>query len=190
LFALAPLAAATVIALARPAMLRGWAAIRVRFPVLIWAAAAAHFVLVTDPPWAAAFAGPFGGLWPVVVSWALGVTFVAVNLPGAAPRARPGLVALATGSTLNMLTRAVNGGMPFSLAAARWAGADEPTLRTPHPGHRPMSGDTGLAAFADIIPVPGLRKVMSLGDLFMVVGIVWFLVGALAASRTSSAEVR
>jgi Family of unknown function (DUF5317) len=114
---------------------------------------------------------------------------VAVNLPASAPRARPGLAALVTGFTLNVVTRAVNHGMPFSVAAARWAGADEHAIWTPHPGHRPMSGGTGLAALADIIPVPGLRTVMSLGDLLMVIGIVWFLVGTMAASRTEPVEV-
>jgi hypothetical protein len=186
LFALTPLCVAAVVVLARPAARRDWVPVRLRLPGLIWGAAGVHAVLVTDPSWAAGIVQPLGGLWPALAGWALGFAFVVVNLPGAAGRARPGLVALAAGFTLNTVVRAVNLGMPYSVTVARLAGASADRIATPTPGHRPMSAHTVLPYLSDVIPVPGLRTAMSIGDLLMVIGIAWFVAGTAGAHRAGS----
>jgi hypothetical protein len=176
-----PIALAIVLLAFHPGGPRALLRLRFRGVALIWAAAAVQLVRITDPSWAAPFLGFRGGVLPVVSTWALGAVFVAVNLSPHRWRVRVGFGVLALGFTLNTLVIVVNGGMPFSARAARWAGFPERMIAETGIRYQQTSAGTRLAPLGDVLPVPLLQKVVSVGDVLMFVGIFWLLV---ALTRT------
>jgi hypothetical protein len=184
-----PIALALALLAFRPGGLRALSRLRLRGLVLIWAAAAVQFVRVTDQPWATAFLEYRGGALPVALMWVLAVMFVAVNFSPLPWRMRVGFGVLAVGFTLNTLVIVLNGAMPFSAQAARWAGLSEQVIAEAGSRYQQTSAGTSLAALGDVIPVPVLQKVVSVGDLLMFVGISWLLV-ALAWRGTGSEPPR
>ncbi len=111
--------------------------------------------------------------------WGSAAAFIVVNLRSVPATVRPPLVVAGVGFSLNSLLTALNGGMPFSMTAARAAGVSEQQLAERLVGHVPLGQHGAMAAFADVIPVPGLHKVVSIGDLLLMGGIVWlFMSGA------------
>jgi hypothetical protein len=156
----------------------GWRALlglRLRCVWLIWVAAAVQALRHADPSWAAPLLHPLDGLWPVLATWLLAVGFAAVNLWALPARSRPGTLLAAVGFTVNSLAIAVNGGMPFSVPGARVAGFSEAEIATPIVGHPPITTDSALIMFADVIPLPGLHRVISIGDILLLAGLVWLL---------------
>lgn len=162
------IAAVVAVVLVRRRSLRPLLGVRLRWMWLIWLAALVQFVRTRDPQWA-------DGVLPVVASWLLGVAFVVANLRTMPPRARIGTGILAAGFSINTLVIVLNGAMPFSPTAARLAGFSSEAIQAPAYGHAPIAADTTLAALADVIPVPGLAVVVSIGDLLMVAGVTWLL---------------
>jgi hypothetical protein len=184
-----PIAVAVAILAFRPGGLHALSRLRLRGLALIWAAAAVQVVRVTDQSWAAAFLEYRGGALPVVLMWALGVTFVAVNLVSLSRRMRVGFGMFAVGSTLNTLVIVLNGGMPFSGRAARRAGLPEQVIAETGTRYHQTSAETTAASLGDVIPVPLLQKVVSVGDVLLFVGISWLLVaGAWRAHGPSGSE--
>jgi hypothetical protein len=171
----ASVAAVVAVVVIRRRSLRPLLGLRLRSVWLIWLAALLQFVRTRDLHWVGGMLTWRNGVVPVVTMWLLGVAFVVVNLRAVPPRARIGAWVLAAGFSLNTLVMVVNGAMPFATASARWAGFSAEAIGAPAYGHAPIVADTELAAFADVIPVPGLGAVVSIGDLLMVVGIAWLL---------------
>jgi hypothetical protein len=184
-----PIAVAVAILAFRPGGLHALSRLRLRGLALIWAAAAVQVVRVTDQSWAAAFLEYRGGALPVALMWALGATFVAVNLVSLPRRMRVGFGTFAVGFTLNTLVIVLNGGMPFYGRAARWAGLPEQVIAETGTRYHQTSAETTAASLGDVIPVPLLQKVVSVGDVLMFVGISWLLV-AVAWRGTSSEPLR
>jgi uncharacterized protein DUF5317 len=120
------------------------------------AGALIQFVRTRDPHWA-------GAVIPIVAMWLLGVALVVANLRAIPPRARSGAGILAAGFSLNTLVIVFNGAMPFAATTARLAGFSTGAIQAPAYGHAPIAAETALAAFADLIPVPGLGLVVSIG---------------------------
>jgi hypothetical protein len=174
-----PLLAAAVAVVARRGSLRGVLSLRLRYIWLIWLAAGVQFLRASDPAWAAPFLTPLSGLWPVLVTWACAAAFIAVNLGSLRRSARAGLTVFAVGCTLNSLTVALNGGMPFSVSAARRTGMSEAAIGAPSVGHRWLGPHPVLKPFADVIAMPGLHMVMSAGDILMLIGAAWLLTAVL-----------
>jgi hypothetical protein len=164
----ASIAAVAAIVLVRRRSLRPLLGLRLRWVWLVWLAALVQFVRTRDPHWA-------GAVIPVVAMWLLGVAFVGVNLRAMPPRARIGAGILAAGFGINTLVIVFNGAMPFSATSARLAGFSAGAIQAPAYGHAPIDADTAFAALADVIPVPGLGVVVSVGDLLMVSGFAWLL---------------
>jgi len=162
------IAAVVTVVLVQRRSLRPLLGLRLRWVWLIWLAALVQFVRTRDPHWA-------GAAVPMVAMWLLGVAFVVANLRAMPPRARIGAGILAAGFSLNSLVIVFNGAMPFSTASARLAGFSTGAIQAPAYGHAPIGADTALAALADVIPVPGLGVVVSIGDLLMVTGVAWLL---------------
>jgi hypothetical protein len=128
----------------------------------------------------------------------LGMQIVAANLPGRAGEANPYAVGLilasylpliavvvinreeagmwiaAIGILMNFTVIAANQGMPVSPEAAHLAGAGSGSLEL---GAKHVVLDEGstFPFLADIIPLPLLRQVISLGDVFLAVGLGQFL---------------
>ena len=122
-----------------------------------------------------------GRTWPLVllfVSFALLISFAVVNV-----RARvPGFVLILAGVLMNFTVIAVNQGMPVSRSALV-ASHQEQTLPLleRHAGakhHLAGPGDE-LMPLADIIALPPLGQVVSLGDVFAYSGVVWLIVAGM-----------
>ncbi len=78
----------------------------------------------------------------------------------------PGMVFIAVGSMSNLVVVSVNGGMPVDLSALATAAGTMPEDAL----HVPLDGRTRLALLADIVPVPLVRGVYSVGDVLIAVG--------------------
>jgi hypothetical protein len=122
-----------------------------------------------------------------LVSWVLVAGFIAPNVRGSTVAVRAWLAVLLAGATMNGLVMVLNAGMPFSPRGARLAGFSEDVVATPLPGHPPTSPDTVLPYLADVIPVPVVRQLMSVGDIVMVAGVTGFLVAVVLAARPAPA---
>jgi hypothetical protein len=109
-----------------------------------------------------------GGLLLLLASYALLLAFSAANA------LRVGMWMVALGIGLNLLTIAVNGGMPVRPSALVAAGVAEPdevgTLRIGGKRHLERPSDR-LMIISDVIPVRPLREVLSFGDVIMGVGL-------------------
>lgn len=86
-------------------------------------------------------------------------------------RAGMGLIAL--GFACNALVILANGGMPVSLDALAALGADPSTV-TVVGKHQVMTDATTLGFLADVIPLPPLDLIVSVGDVVLVAGMVPF----------------
>jgi Family of unknown function (DUF5317) len=107
------------------------------------------------------------------VSYILLITCVWVN------RRLPAAALILIGLVLNMAVVVANGGMPVSAQAARIAGGAAEDL--PDVGgsskHHLMTQDDVLRPLGDVIPgPPPLSDVLSIGDLFLYVGLACFVV--------------
>jgi hypothetical protein len=136
------------------------AGLRLRGVWLLWAAAALALAarrLLPDP--AAAVAA--------VAAFALAATCLARNLRRSPAVAISGAAVL-TGALLNAAAFLANGAMPYSPGAADAAGF------TPDPAATSVaaSARTRLAFLGDILPVPPLQAVVSLGDVVIACGVV------------------
>ena len=101
-------------------------------------------------------------------------------------RRMPGMLLADVGVALNLLVIVVNGAMPVSTQAARVAGI----ARSVDVGgqHEVMTSDTALAWLGDIVPVPRLKEVWSVGDFVLAAGIAR-LVYVRSARRDGSLEL-
>jgi hypothetical protein len=77
------------------------------------------------------------------------------------------LAVILVGAALNATVIAMNGRMPYSIAAAHAAGLPDGSVT---PNNAPADPSTRLAALGDVIPVPPLGKIVSPGDLFIILG--------------------
>ena len=109
-----------------------------------------------------------GGLVLLVASYCVLVAFSAGNA------LRVGMWMVALGIGLNLLTIAVNGGMPVRPSAVVAAGIAEPgevaSLRIEGKRHLERPSDR-LMAISDVIPVRPVREVLSFGYVIMAVGL-------------------
>ena len=77
-----------------------------------------------------------------------------------------GALLVAFGGCLNLAVVLLNRGMPVEVAALAIAG-----IQMPHDAlHVVLDASTRLAALADVIPVPVVRSVYSLGDVLIAIG--------------------
>lgn len=136
------------------------AATRLEWLALLWVALALQIVpaLWLDLSDAAALA-------VVAASNLILITWLLLN------RGLPGVGWMAAGLLLNLIVITANGAMPVSHTAAEIAGVDRsPTAAELK--HEPMNASTLLPWLGDVIPLPRLGEVLSIGDLVLVAGIV------------------
>lgn len=102
----------------------------------------------------------------------------------------PGVAVIAVGLACNAAVIVANGEMPVSANALRDSDqADVVRLLTDESSdkHRMMRGDDVLTFLADVIPLPApVKQVISIGDVFIYVGLIWLAVWAMRA-RTPTA---
>ena len=129
--------------------------------------------------------GSPAGVALLLASYALLVAFAAANV------ALVGMWLVALGIGLNLLTIAVNRGMPVrpsAMVAAGIAGPEEvQSLDIGGKRHLERASDR-LLVISDVIPVRPLREVVSFGDVVMAVGIADVLVHLLHPPRRRGAH--
>lgn len=153
---------------------------------LLWAIAGALVQLLrtTDPTWAAGPLHAAGRALPPLALALCATGFALANARGATRGVRAALAAMLTGALANALATALNGGMPFSVSGARTAGIPAEHIAAPTPGHVPIDDGTALVALADVIGVPMLGIVLSVGDLLLWGGLAAALVIGARRSTT------
>ena len=165
-----------VAGLVRGARLSNIGRVRFRYPALVFTGLA----LQVTAQLVAGFVNPrfrLGnrGIVVLALSYLLLAAFVTLN------RRLPGALAIAAGLMLNLAVIAANGGMPVSLEAARVAGIDPRSYLQSAVKHRAMTKDTPLRFLGDVIPIPFLKTIVSVGDVVLSAGI-FRLVGSLVRS--------
>ncbi len=105
------------------------------------------------------------GIAILAFSYIFLITFVILN------RRLPGAWLIAAGLGLNLLVIIPNGGMPVSLRASAVAGFDPSSYLDSAVKHREMGPDTVLWFLGDVIPMPFIKKIVSVGDLVLGLGI-------------------
>jgi hypothetical protein len=121
------------------------------------------------------------GVTMVLLSFALILVMVILN------RSKPGMGITALGVLMNFVVIAANGGMPVLAGAAEVASGF--TVSTPDLSgtfkHVPLDATSHLTFFADVIPLRLVRigEVISLGDIFLALGLGVFLESELRRPR-------
>jgi hypothetical protein len=85
-------------------------------------------------------------------------------------RELPGVRLVAIGLALNAIVIAANGAMPVDPNAVRALGLGE--LEVPIGKHTVLTEDTRFPWLADVLPVPPLRSIVSVGDLVIALGLL------------------
>ena len=170
-------AVAALVLLLRRGGLGGLTQLRVRGAPWAFAGAAVQALRTQDPAWASGLLHAAGGALAALALAVCAVGFALANARRAGRGVRIALVVATAGALANALATALNGGMPFSVAAARSVGLDV----AGSPGHVPIDGSTLLVPLADLVPLPGAALVFSVGDLLLWGGLAAVLV--LAATR-------
>ncbi len=83
------------------------------------------------------------------------------------------MLLIGLGFTFNVLVILANGGMPVSPDAIRALGGD-PTGAVLAGKHHMMTAATALPWLADVIPLPPIDLIVSVGDLVLVAGMIPF----------------
>lgn len=111
------------------------------------------------------------------------LVFLAGNLRTA------GVFLLGLGLALNVVVIAANQAMPVSPRAAETAGIPAPPSESTSLKHERLDDDTRLPWLADVIPVPGLSEILSVGDIVLALGMAQLIYVAMGA-RTAANEER
>lgn len=154
---------AAVYGLIRGGSLDSLAATHFRF---LWLLFAGLVVQVGFDLWNPGWLTETGDLVILVLSNLAVAAFLVLN------RSLPGMWLAATGLLLNALVITLNQGMPVSDESLELAGL---SLSEYGIKHEPLGPNTSLPWIADVIPLPGLKKVLSIGDLFLAAGIGWLV---------------
>jgi hypothetical protein len=111
------------------------------------------------------------GVGLVLVSFVPLLILVLIN------RGRPGMWLAGIGILMNFTVIAVNGGMPVLTEAAQVASSYDRELNISDYKHSVLDASTLLPTFADVIPLRliNVGTVISLGDVFLAVGLGRFL---------------
>ncbi|MEW6153721.1 MAG: DUF5317 family protein [Actinomycetota bacterium] len=170
----APVLLGVVIGWARRGRLGGLGSLRLRAPLLVFAAVGAQLALGRLPAtWR----------WPVVLgTYAAVGLWVGLNVRGRSAAVRAGLGLVALGWAMNLAAMAPYGGMPVSVSALRAAGFDADHDVTGGHLYKHVVADDGdvlARALGDSVPVPPLRAVISSGDIVLAAGIATVIAGAM-----------
>jgi Family of unknown function (DUF5317) len=111
------------------------------------------------------------------LSYTLLVAFALLNVR------MPGMFLVVIGLACNFAVIAVNGGMPASADALIDSGQEDVLAYLREEGadkHHLLTDDDELTFLADVIPVPQpIGQAISVGDVFVYVGLIWLIVAAM-----------
>ena len=109
-------------------------------------------------------------------SYTLLLAFAAVNIRV------PGMVLVLIGLACNFAVIAANGGMPVRAETLRDSGQDVVLALEGAVKHHLMTDQDALTFLGDVIAVPQpIGQAISVGDVFMYVGLIWLIVSAMRA---------
>ncbi len=155
--------------------LAGFRGLRIRALWLVWLAAAVQFLQYSVTS-VRHFVQDVLGVPMLAMVFAIVLAWLAINLPSWPRAIRIAGLAIVLGAALNGVVIAVNGRMPYDLEAAAKVSV-RAGIETPK--NEPAGAGTRLARLGDTIPVPGLRKVVSPGDVLISAGACAFVVLAM-----------
>ena len=153
---------------------------RLRAVWLLWLAAALQFVQFEFRPARIQMESALG-MSLLIPIFAVAGAWLLVNLMRR-PRAMQVAVALILlGGGLNAAAIAANGRMPYAESALVTADvtASQRARGERSPKHVAADGDTRLRWLGDVIPVRPLRKVISVGDIVLLAGVVALIAAAM-----------
>jgi hypothetical protein len=184
----APVALGVALGLLRGGRLGGLALIRLRAGWLLGLALLVQVLRYQHVPGAERVIGSPDGVTPALLVFALFAAWLAANIAGGESALRVALVLVALGGLANLAVIAANGHMPFSLAQAERAGvpAAEIAVTGDIGVYAPTSPRTRLVWLADVIPTPGVRKVISVGDILILFGTLVAIAQAMVLGRERS----
>ena len=122
----------------------------------------------------------------LLVSFAALIAFAIRNL------AVRGFRVVLLGILLNFLVIAVNAGMPVSRYALEASGQTDTLADLIHGGgakHHLATQKDVLVPLADVIPVPPIHNILSVGDIVTYAGAAWVVIAALRPRRASLRRV-
>jgi len=162
----APLVVGIAVGYARGGRLRHLAAIRLGGLWPLWLAAGLQAVQFHAEPVRRLVQDTFGIPMRVLV-YAIPLAWFA-RYARQLPAALRGSASVALGGMVcNALAILLNGRMPYVGEAARLAGVPASMMAS----HPPAANDTVLVTLGDVIPLPGVHAVVSIGDLLLLAGI-------------------
>jgi hypothetical protein len=116
--------------------------------------------------------GSYTSIRPMLIIFGIVAVWLAVNAVRARPE-RAGILLIAAGWLANFVVMAVNSGMPVDREAAYSVGYTPADFATNQIGdYHVLTSADRLGWLADIMPVPYLERVASLGDILLVVGLM------------------
>lgn len=101
-------------------------------------------------------------------------------------RRAPGMLLIGVGLILNVIVISANQAMPVSRAAAASAGLPAPPASSGELKHELLNDETVLPFLADVIPIPGLNEVLSLGDVVLALGVARLVYARTVALKQSA----
>lgn len=171
-FLVLALALGVVLGYARGGRLRSFASLPSSIFLALWLALGFQLTLAYVPE----SVGPLPARFLVVIaSYLLAGAWLWLS----AARLREaalGIYLMATGWLLNLLVISANGGMPVSRGAVIRAGLEPTDVRDgSFFKHVPAASDTPLRFLGDVIAVPPVHRVISIGDIVLLLGIALFV---------------
>jgi hypothetical protein len=171
--ALVAVVVATLIGLAREGSLHALADTQFRVPFLLVVGFAVQLTLdVWDPAWLT----DATALAALLLSNVLVAFFIFFN------RGLPGMSLALLGLALNVVVMSANGGMPVSREAAERSGATA-SVSDAGAEHEVLDAETALPWLGDVIPIPPVGLVVSVGDVLLAAGIGWLTYARTTARR-------
>jgi len=164
----------TVIALLRGGSLESLAATKVKWLWLVWVGLIAQVGFrIFEPSW-------LTDTWGLIVLASTNlviVWFMVLN------RQQPGMILVAVGLLMNLVVITANEAMPVSDYVFEVIDIDESALDSAGFKHERMTGETVLPWLGDVVPIPPLREVWSIGDFVLAAGIGYFVWARTLAER-------
>lgn len=126
----------------------------------------------------------------VTVTLAIVVVFIALNWSIQCRMTRWGLGLVLAGTVCNAIPQWIYGAMPFSTQGARQSGytdAELAEMAKSYVRNLPITDQPGwVVALSDIIPLPPLMKVLSIGDVLLMAGGLVAVIGLVVAGATAT----
>jgi hypothetical protein len=152
--------------------LEGLFSTRVRW---LWLVYAGFIVQIAAVIWSPAWLEGGAELAVLLLTNAPIAIFMAVNFR------LPGMILAAVGLTLNLIVISANGAMPVATGAV--SGIDR-SVQDSGVKHEWLNDATAFPWLADVIPVPPIGTVLSLGDVLLISGVAYFVFAQITKSRS------